>query len=189
MPALADSTSYKPEELYFRSVYVVAEGDKIGDLADIFNIAPYNLKVWNKLTSYQLNKGQELTIWFPTEVHHFFPNEEKIEVLPMAEAVNTTIVETVPEEAFERDNLPVPGEMPIANSIVKAKSESLQALKVVTTPPSTVKSQTSNKMDKITSPLKKIKATSPKPKEKPASPKEAPVLPKRKVEPTGHGII
>ncbi|MBK9016310.1 MAG: transglycosylase SLT domain-containing protein [Saprospiraceae bacterium] len=193
MPELVDTSIYKPEELYFQSVYVVAEGDKIGELAEVFNIAPYNLKVWNKLTTYQLKKGQELTIWFPNELHHFLPKEERIAVVPIAWPVNTTVVENVPEEVLERDNLPVPGEMPTTVSFVKSSPANAQALKVVTAPPAAISAPTrnGNKARKITAPLKDIKVTLPKIKGKatPAAPKKVPVAPKRAPEPNGHGMI
>jgi membrane-bound lytic murein transglycosylase D len=193
MPELPDTAIYKPEELYFSSVYVVAEGDKIGDLAEVFNIAPYNLKVWNKLTTYQLKKGQELTIWFPSEFHHFLPKEERIEVLPVAEAVNTTVVETIPEEVFERDNLPLPDEMPATVPFVKSSPANAQALKVVTAPSPiiSVPTRNGNKGGKVAAPLKDIKGTAPKIKGKatPTAPKKVPIVPKRAPEQNGHGII
>ena len=54
IPESVEMDSYNPDEFYFYSTYVVAEGDKIDELAEIFNVAAYNLKVWNKLTTYQL---------------------------------------------------------------------------------------------------------------------------------------
>ena len=83
LPALLDSSEYFPETYYFRSIYVVAEGDNPDELAAIFNCSAYNLKIWNNLTSTHLAKGQELLVWFPHELHHFLKPPEKIEVAPM----------------------------------------------------------------------------------------------------------
>ncbi|GEM_PF-1253078 len=196
LPELVDTANYRPEEHYFHSVYVVAEGDKIGDLADAFNIAPYNLKVWNNLTTYQLKKGQELTIWFPTEFHHFLPKEERIAVTPLAWSINTKIVEAVQEEVFERDNSPVPSEMPATISLLKSSSDA-QPLTVVVTPftaaPAAPKKNLAGMVGKMTAPLKEIKITLPKmpvrTKEAPTAPKPTPVVPKRSSEPNGHGIL
>ena len=197
MPAPADSSNYKPEELYFMSIYVVAEGDKIGDLADIFNIAPYNLKVWNKLTSYQLKKGQELTIWFPNEFHHFLPKEEKIEVAPvLSPIVGTTVTEVAPEEVFERGNQPAPSELPTVNISTKLQSSSPLNLKVAVTPPAAIATPKAkeNKVEKFIAPLKSIKIQMPKIKEKDKKdkakkPKPAPSKPSKYVESGGHGLL
>jgi membrane-bound lytic murein transglycosylase D len=80
LPPLVDSASYRPEDYYFQSVYVVAEGDKLDELATFFKCSPYNLKVWNHLASGHLTKGQELIVWFPNEIRHFLSQPEKIEV-------------------------------------------------------------------------------------------------------------
>jgi membrane-bound lytic murein transglycosylase D len=194
MPAPADSASYKPAEMYFMSIYVVAEGDKIGELADIFNIAPYNLKVWNKLTSYQLKKGQELTIWFPNEFHHFLPKEEKIEIAPAASSVSRSTSEgVVQEEVFERDNLPLPGEMPTLKAATKLQSANPLSLKVAIAPPAIVAAPKAkeNKVEKLIAPLKNIKIQLPKIKEKDKAnkPKPAPAKPSKNLESSGHGII
>lgn len=194
LPAPADSSIYKPEELYFRSVYVVAEGDKIGELAETFNIAPYNLKVWNKLTSYQLKKGQELTIWFPNEFHHFLPKDEKLNIAPVAaHGVNSKVAEVVVEEVFERDNLPLPSEMPTIQTASKLQSIHTPSLKVAIAPPATVAAPKAkeNKVEKIIAPLKDIKIQLPKLKEKqPKQPKPAPVKPGKKyIETSGHGLL
>ncbi len=85
LPAMPDSSEYFPETYYFRSLYTVAEGDNIEELATIFNCSVYNLKFWNKLTSLRLTKGQELAVWFPNELHHFLQQPEKIEIDPAAE--------------------------------------------------------------------------------------------------------
>lgn len=194
LPTLVDTASYKPEELYFRSVYVVAEGDKIFELAEVFNVAPYNLKVWNKLTSYQLKKGQELAIWFPNEFHHFLPKDERIEVTPAPVTVSINTPREVAEEVFERDNLPVPSEMPSTKLAVKPQTLAPQTLKVVAAPPVAIAnpSVSKSKVEKIVAPLKNAKTNLLKPKEKtaPKPQKKAPVAPRPKSdESNGHGII
>jgi membrane-bound lytic murein transglycosylase D len=200
LPAIPDSASYKPNELYFRSIYVVAEGDKIGDLADIFNVLPYNLKVWNKLTSYQLRKGQELTIWFPNEFHRFLPKEERIEVVPIAAApANEPVVEQAPdEEVFERDALPLPTEIPTSfRPAGKVGSTKEVLLKTTTIAPPAAASTPKMKatVEKIVGPIKDIKIQLPKRKDKPAAaPAEAkkktaaPKPSKQPWEANGHGL-
>jgi membrane-bound lytic murein transglycosylase D len=78
-PALEE---YQPDNKYFVSFYTVAEGDDLVELAKSFGCAAYNLKVWNSLTTNQLEKGQELQVWFPKEFHRFPARNEKIEPLP-----------------------------------------------------------------------------------------------------------
>jgi membrane-bound lytic murein transglycosylase D len=207
LPTVVDSASYKPEELYFRSTYVVAEGDKIWELADMFNIAPYNLKVWNKLTSYQLKKGQELTIWFPNEFHHFLPKEEKIMPLPLA--VPTTSAGTTEavaaEETFERDKLPLPCEMPaLSLNALTAQAPVLPTLKLAEAPAAVVKEapQKSSRVEKIVKPLKNIKIQLPKKQAKAENmapkptkpeklaPKPKPAKPSKAASDTnGHGLF
>lgn len=204
LPSLLDSASYKPEEQYFRSVYVVAEGDKIGDLAEIFNIAPYNLKVWNKLTTYQLNKGQELDIWFPNEYHHFLPKELRIDVEPIVGATKNKMVQQVQEEAVVRENVSVPDVMPIKLTLVKKPQSNIGTLHVMPMEPTkkAYKLTTGEKVGKIMAPIKNAKITIPKvkmpkvtlPKLKnkattPSAPKKEPVMPRETNEPSGHGII
>ena len=194
IPDVMDTADYNPDELYFYSTYVVAEGDKLGDLADIFNVAPYNLKVWNKLTTYQLKKGQELTIWFPNEFHHFLPKEERIDVQPpVIEMVNSMMQEatTVPEEEIERSDRPVPSGMPFTMPNLMSSSEQVQ---VITVSPSATtqsyKDTFGDKVSRFVAPLRNIKIKLPK--RKPATtdaPKKAPVVPKRPSDPNGHGII
>jgi membrane-bound lytic murein transglycosylase D len=106
LPSIIDSADYTPDKYYFRSVYTVAEGDDIHELANIFNCSAYNLKVWNKLTSYHLVKGQELDVWFPNETHHFLKQEEKIEVQPKSEPVQPA--------STTKDALIVPKKIPDA---------------------------------------------------------------------------
>lgn len=195
IPDLEDTSNYNPEELYFYSTYVVAEGDKIEELADIFNVAPYNLKVWNKLTTYQLKKGQELIIWFPNEFHHFLPKEERINVQPVTEIVNNMMLEAAPEEVIIRDDRPVPGEMPFTMPSVNRSSTPSHDLKIVIASPPAgnkkIKYTISDKVSRMMAPVRNIKIKLPKLKFKTpaASPKKAPAPPKRITESNGHGII
>lgn len=87
LPPLIDSSEYTPDAYYFKSIYIVAQGDGLQNLANTFNCAPYNLRIWNNLTSNQLAKGQELEVWFPLEIHHFLQKDEKVEVITDGEPV------------------------------------------------------------------------------------------------------
>lgn len=193
LPPVPDTSSYRPDELYFQSVYVVAEGDKIDALSEVFNVAPYNIKVWNKLTSYKLREGQELAIWFPNELHHFLPKEGKIAVIAKPEPVIINVVEEAPEEAIERDNLPVPSE--VAGIVMKLKPQTAnpQTLSVVATTMPAAAKKPKSKIEKVVAPLMDIDINLPKVKSKDAmeKPKKAPVVPKPKSDetPNGHGII
>jgi len=80
LPELLDSSGYQPESYYFQTFYTVAEGDKLDELAEVFNCSPYNLKMWNNLSTGRLTKGQELVVWFPVELHRFLSPPEKIKV-------------------------------------------------------------------------------------------------------------
>lgn len=46
-----------------RVLYTVKKGDLIGDVADWFDVTPFEIKSWNKLKSDKLKSGQKLTIW------------------------------------------------------------------------------------------------------------------------------
>ncbi len=67
VPALLDSSEYKPEDFYTSSTYVVLEGDKLDELAKVFGCSDYHLQSWNNLSSDELVKGQEITVWFPKD--------------------------------------------------------------------------------------------------------------------------
>jgi membrane-bound lytic murein transglycosylase D len=197
LPEIVDTANYSPDEQYFRSVYVVAEGDKIEEVAEVFNIAPYNLKVWNKLTSYQLKKGQELAIWFPKEFHHFLPKELRIEVEPLVGAAKIKMVKQVQEEVLQRENVAVPSEMPIKLTLLKLRPSDQSTLQVVTPNLEAQKLTIGEKVGKFMDPIKNVKINLPKVKmpkvtlpKKEKTPKKAPVMPTRKTdEPNGHGLI
>lgn len=87
LPALTDSASYHPDDQYYQTLYTVAEGDNLMELGKIFNCSAYNLKAWNNLTSYHVNRGQELIIWFPKEFLRFRPANRKVSVVPPAQPV------------------------------------------------------------------------------------------------------
>lgn len=113
LPSLVDSADYAPEQYYFKSLYTVAQGDDIYELANVFNCSPYNLRVWNNLTSYRLTKGQELEVWFPAEIRHFLQKDEKVKVKP----------ETEQDETVRRDITPAPKKIPSLKMKVKPISE------------------------------------------------------------------
>ncbi|MBI5915033.1 MAG: transglycosylase SLT domain-containing protein [Bacteroidetes bacterium] len=177
LPALVDTSTYKPEERYFKSAYIVTGGDKIDLLAYLFKCTPYNIKVWNNLTSYTLKDGQELSIWFPTEYHHFLPEEEKIEVAPTA-ALNSPA--SAPEVVMVREVIPVPSEMPA----LKPKISTTTKPAVKLAPAIPLKKQEVAPKKKPAAPSVKKKPAAPSQK-KPTVPKPAP---KVSVQ-TGHGIL
>lgn len=195
LPNLVDSASYKPEELYFQSMYVVAEGDKIGELAETFNIAPYNLKVWNSLTSYRLRKGQELVVWFPNEFHHFLPKELRVDAPKIGHTPSKSGEAPQEEEVFERSSLPNPEAMPSMAFGLKAATIANKKLEVSNTVPAPTAPATPSikqKAEKIMEPIKNIKVTLPKIKLKPIIPnesKKAPTAPKREEDTGGHGLL
>ncbi len=192
LPDLVDSSNYKPEELYFQSTYVVAEGDKIDELAETFNIAPYNLKVWNKLTSYRLRKGQELIVWFPNEPRHFLPKELRIDA-PKVGHVPSKSEEAPQEEVFERSSLPTPEVVPSIQMGVKAATlggKRLEVAAAIPTPAAPTTPSIKEKAEKIMEPIKNIKVTLPKVKLKPTTPKAPkPTTAKDASEPSGHGLL
>ena len=113
LPALTDSASYTPDKYYFRTIYTVAEGHDIYDLANIFNCSPYSLKIWNNLPSYRLAKGQDIDVWFPNETHHFLKQEEKVEVQPEPE----------PTPPAKREITPAPKKIPALKPKIKPIEE------------------------------------------------------------------
>ncbi|MEY3051782.1 MAG: hypothetical protein RLY31_1567 [Bacteroidota bacterium] len=82
VPPMVDSLTYMEQENYIRTTYVVRETDNLESLANMFSCAMYNLRIWNNLEEEDLSPGQELTIWFPAETHHFLPQPGSIDVLP-----------------------------------------------------------------------------------------------------------
>lgn len=73
------------KNLYFKSQYTVARGDDLDILAKIFNCTPYHLMMWNRLTVKHVTPGQELTIYYPSEIKHYKPRPKyvPIEALPL----------------------------------------------------------------------------------------------------------
>jgi membrane-bound lytic murein transglycosylase D len=119
LPAPPDTSEYFPETYYFRSIYTVAEGDNLDDLAAIFNCSPYNLKIWNNLTSNHIAKGQDLQVWFPHELHHFLAPPEKIEIAPEEE-------KTAPVKPIK--NLAPPKKIPVLATGVTLESQQQSAM-------------------------------------------------------------
>lgn len=85
LPELVESELYSPEEYYFETFYTVASGDELNYLGKIFSCTGFNLKVWNTLANEKLERGQELTVWFPKELKRFRPEGTQIDVLPEIE--------------------------------------------------------------------------------------------------------
>lgn len=73
------------KSLYFKSEYTVARGDNLDILSKIFSCTPNHLMLWNRLTSPELTLGQELTVYYPTEIVRYRPRPvyAPVEVLPL----------------------------------------------------------------------------------------------------------
>lgn len=70
MPAATDQTNEKdkmsvPEKRFDKKkiLYQVKKGDVMGDVADLFDVTPREIKSWNKLKSEKLKRGQKLILW------------------------------------------------------------------------------------------------------------------------------
>lgn len=50
---------------YFKTTYTVGSGETLETLAEVFNCAPYNIMLWNDLSSSYLSAGQELVLYMP----------------------------------------------------------------------------------------------------------------------------
>ena len=53
---------------YFKTTYMINEGETIETVAELFNIGVYNIMLWNNLPSAHVNKGQELILFMPRVV-------------------------------------------------------------------------------------------------------------------------
>lgn len=73
------------KSLYFKSHYTVARGDNLEILAKIFSCTPNHLMLWNRLTTKELAPGQELTVYYPTDIVRYRPRPVYVPVkeLPM----------------------------------------------------------------------------------------------------------
>ena len=71
--------------LYFKSLYTVAQGDDLVALAKIFDCNKHHLMMWNNLTSTKLTPGQELIVYYPTEIQKYKPRKKyvPVETLPL----------------------------------------------------------------------------------------------------------
>jgi len=65
------SSAISEEGDYQKSIYMVAEGDKLERLAKLFGCQPYHLLFWNHLTSSELKRGQELVIYRPKNYRRY----------------------------------------------------------------------------------------------------------------------
>lgn len=82
IPELMSLENYFPEEEYYKTYYMVAQGDQMKELGKIFSCASVNLKAWNNLHSSKLSRGQELIVWFPKELGRF-KTETGVDLLPV----------------------------------------------------------------------------------------------------------
>lgn len=73
------------KSLYFKSQYTVARGDDLDILAKVFSCTPNHLMLWNRLTTRALTPGQELTVYYPTEIVRYRPRPvyAPVEALPL----------------------------------------------------------------------------------------------------------
>jgi membrane-bound lytic murein transglycosylase D len=63
------------QKSYYKSVYMVSQGDNLYYLADLFNCTEHAILAWNGLTSPDLTPGQELIIYQPRQIKRY-PNVE-----------------------------------------------------------------------------------------------------------------
>ncbi|MFT4758680.1 MAG: membrane-bound lytic murein transglycosylase D [Paraglaciecola sp.] len=67
------SVRNESKSLYFKSLYTIARGDDLELLAKVFSCTPNHLMFWNRLTTSALTLGQELTVYYPTEIVRYRP--------------------------------------------------------------------------------------------------------------------
>lgn len=58
---------------YYKSSYVVKEGEQVEDLAAFFNCSPNHIIAWNELRDHQLYDGQKLVIYYPKKALNYSP--------------------------------------------------------------------------------------------------------------------
>ncbi len=85
------------KSLYFKSEYTVARGDNLETLGKIFSCTSNHLMLWNRLTTRELTPGQQLTVYYPSEIVRFRPRPAHIPVealpsLPMKKIDQPTII-------------------------------------------------------------------------------------------------
>ena len=81
LPELVQAGSYNPDQHYYQTYYTTAKGDRLNQLGKIFKCSGYNLKIWNNLLNQDIERGQELVVWFPQKLLRYRPFGEKIEVV------------------------------------------------------------------------------------------------------------
>lgn len=74
---ISQQSKINSNKLYFKSIYVVAQGDSLEHLGEIFNCTPHSIMAWNQLGSKELHRGQELSIFFPNEILRYRPETKK----------------------------------------------------------------------------------------------------------------
>lgn len=68
-----DARNLNQDQYYLRSIYVVNEGDKLEDLARLFQVTVLNLMAWNHLARPEILPGQELTVFHIKAVKRYLP--------------------------------------------------------------------------------------------------------------------
>jgi membrane-bound lytic murein transglycosylase D len=69
-PMVVDENLPKLEDEpnYFKTTYMVGEGETLENLAELFNVGVYNIMLWNQLESPYVGKGVELKLFLPRVV-------------------------------------------------------------------------------------------------------------------------
>ncbi len=84
-PISAGRTREDRNANYFKTTYVVQEGETLEKIAKANNCSVYQLKAWNSLSSSKILAGQQLTIYHPKELLRFRAQEVKpVAPLPIA---------------------------------------------------------------------------------------------------------
>lgn len=75
-PVIVKRPAYSKNKEYIKSTYIIKEGETIEDIAKRIKCTPYQLKVWNKLSSYEVTLGQELIVFYPKEIKRYMQREK-----------------------------------------------------------------------------------------------------------------
>lgn len=61
-----------------RIQYIVKKGDRIQDVADLFDVSAFEIKSWNHLRSDKLVKGKKLTVWVNSKKSGYYRRMNKL---------------------------------------------------------------------------------------------------------------
>ena len=61
------------DKFYLRSIYIVNEGEKLLQLAQVFQVTIHNLMAWNEMATPEIYPGQELIIYHIKDVKRYLP--------------------------------------------------------------------------------------------------------------------